>query len=188
MIKSRPSRPLLWPNSSAATLVNPWRSQALSTAPRLRSPLWRWGAIAAMGTPLLVAIGISQGGLSLPLPPCLFRALLGFPAPSCGLTRAFLALAQGDWALALSYHLFAPLLMALLGAIVVISAGELLTRRSWLALYRRWLPPATTLSLITLFLGYYALRLWARYTLPSLPWGLEETAIWQHFLTGALAL
>ena len=182
------SRPLRSPNLSAAALVHPWRSQALRTAPQLRSPLWRWGAIAAMGTPLLVAVGISQGGLSLPLPPCLFQAVLGFPAPSCGLTRAFLALAQGDWQLALSYHLFAPLLMALAAAIVLISVGELITKRSWLALYRRWLPPSTTLPLIALFLGYYGLRLWARYTLTSLPWGLEETVIWQQFLTGALDL
>lgn len=46
------------------------------------------------------------------LPACTFRQVTGVPCPSCGATRAGLALAQGDLMIALSYN---PLLVISLG-------------------------------------------------------------------------
>jgi hypothetical protein len=46
------------------------------------------------------------------LPACIFRQVTGVPCPSCGATRAGLALAQGDLMIALSYN---PLLVISLG-------------------------------------------------------------------------
>jgi hypothetical protein len=46
------------------------------------------------------------------LPACTFRQVTGVPCPSCGATRAGLALAQGDLMAALSYN---PLLVISLG-------------------------------------------------------------------------
>jgi hypothetical protein len=41
---------------------------------------------------------------------CLSRRLLHLPCPGCGLTRAFAALAKGEWAAALRLHPLAPVL------------------------------------------------------------------------------
>jgi hypothetical protein len=155
---------------------------------RLRFAVWRWGAIATFTLPLGLAMAVSQGGLSLAFPDCWFQRLFGFPAPSCGLTRSFLALARGDWPTALEYHLFGPLLAGVFAAIALMAAWELITQRSRLGFYQRLFYPPATFTFVALLLSYYGLRLWARYTHPHLPWGWEETMIWQRFLAGALAL
>jgi len=43
---------------------------------------------------------------------CPLRFFLGMPCPSCGLTRSFCAVAQGNFAEAFAHHLFGPLLYA----------------------------------------------------------------------------
>jgi hypothetical protein len=48
------------------------------------------------------------------LPPCLFHAITDIDCPGCGMTRAFLCLAQGDFAKAWAWHPFSPLLALLL--------------------------------------------------------------------------
>ena len=156
--------------------------------PRLRSPWGRWGAIAAGGAPIVIAGVVGRGGLPLPLPPCLFQRVVGFPFPSCGLTRSFLALARGDWATALTYHLFGPVLVAALVALVAIATVELLTQRSHQRLYQAILHPRLMLPFTLLFLAYYGLRLWVRIAPPVLPWQLADTALWQHLVAGAIAL
>lgn len=60
------------------------------------------------------------------LPACTFRQVTGVPCPSCGATRAGLALAQGDLMLALSYN---PL--------VVISLG-ILFGWSMFCVFKKW--------------------------------------------------
>ncbi|MCX7895485.1 MAG: DUF2752 domain-containing protein [Thermoanaerobaculum sp.] len=56
--------------------------------------LWLAGTTAAFATrsylPLLAEL----------MPPCPFRTFTGLPCPSCGSTRAALALSQGQWKLA----------------------------------------------------------------------------------------
>lgn len=155
---------------------------------RLRCPLWRYVAIAAGSAPLAVAMSVTRLGLPILLPKCQFQAHFGFPSPSCGLTRAFLALARGDLGLALQYHLFGPLIVAALVAVVAISVGELRQRRSYMHLYNgvlQW----RYLGLWAIAYGsYYGLRLWVRYSLVELPWGLDHTALWQGFVAGARAL
>jgi len=57
------------------------------------------------------------------LPPCLFRQFLGWPCPTCGATRATLALAQGRWLAALQWNPLIILAYAaiLIGAVTMIS-------------------------------------------------------------------
>lgn len=38
------------------------------------------------------------------LPPCLLKTATGIPCPSCGLTRATLAMIRGDWFASLAFH------------------------------------------------------------------------------------
>jgi hypothetical protein len=42
---------------------------------------------------------------------CLMRRLFHLPCPGCGMTRAFAALAKGDWASAVLLHPLAPVLV-----------------------------------------------------------------------------
>jgi len=53
------------------------------------------------------------------LPACAFRAALGFACPSCGMTRAGLALAQGELRLALAYN---PLFVICIAILTIWSA------------------------------------------------------------------
>ncbi len=156
--------------------------------PRLRSPFWRIVTLTTLLSPLGVALGVSHWGLDFPFPPCLFQWLLGFPAPSCGLTRSVLALAVGDWPRSLSYHLFGPIVVALVGMLSLCTTAELITQRSLANWYRRLWRSRTTVILVGAYVAYYGLRLWVRYTLPSLPWGLDDTVAWQQFVAGAIAL
>jgi hypothetical protein len=48
------------------------------------------------------------------LPACIFRQITGVPCPSCGATRAGLALAQGDLLVALSYNPLAVISLGIL--------------------------------------------------------------------------
>ena len=41
---------------------------------------------------------------------CLLRRFFHLPCPGCGMTRAFAALAKGDWAAAITLHPLAPIL------------------------------------------------------------------------------
>jgi hypothetical protein len=41
---------------------------------------------------------------------CLMRRLFHLPCPGCGMTRAFAALAKGDWSAAITLHPLAPVL------------------------------------------------------------------------------
>lgn len=155
---------------------------------RLRSPFWRIVILTAMVSPLAIAVWVVRLGQSFPFPPCLFQWALGFPSPSCGLTRSVLALVSGDWARSLSYHLFGPVFVGLAVAIALAILTELVTRRSLAHWYQRVWQSRATVGMIGLCGLYYGLRLWVRYAPPTLPWGLGDTALWQQFVAGAIAL
>ena len=164
-------------------------SSAETIAPRrLRSPFWRIVILTAMVSPLAIAVWVTRWGRSFPFPPCLFQWALGFPSPSCGLTRSVLALVSGDWARSLSYHLFGPVFVAVAVVIALAITAELLTRRSLAHWYERVWRSRATVGIIGLCGLYYGLRLWVRYAPPTLPWGLGDTALWQQFVAGAIAL
>jgi hypothetical protein len=70
------------------------------------------------------------------LPPCLFRAALGLPGPSCGATRAGLALARGEPLAALVYQ---PLFVIGLGVLSIWSLLRLFEIFSGKALMEKFL-------------------------------------------------
>ena len=110
-----------------------------------------------MGWAVLGAVGIQAGLVAAGLPgwPCLFRHTLGMPCPGCGLSRAIIALLQGDWDSAFTFHAFAPLVLVVLA--LIISASLLPERpRRWLidqlaGLERRWGVGAIGFSLMFVY-------------------------------------
>jgi hypothetical protein len=60
------------------------------------------------------------GGLLalIPYPTCLFKLFAGIPCPACGLTRAGLAIAEGDILRATEWHPLSPALVVLFAAAV----------------------------------------------------------------------
>jgi len=57
---------------------------------------------------------------------CPIYSVSGMPCPGCGLSRAMLLLAQGQWSAAIHMHAFAPVLLA---AVIGFVAAGLLPRR-----------------------------------------------------------
>jgi hypothetical protein len=131
-------------------------SKALSTGDRRI----RWGFLGGSIAPIAGAYLYSQG-YRVPLLQCPILHLTGIPCPTCGMTRSFMAIAQGDFGLAVQHHLLGPIVFAgFVGAAIHI-AVELLADRRIRAFYvalvgdRRFL-----LLCLATALSYHAWRLY----------------------------
>ncbi|MGJ3249691.1 MAG: DUF2752 domain-containing protein [Elainellaceae cyanobacterium] len=123
--------------------------------------------------------------------PCLFQQIMGFPSPGCGMTRSFVAIARGDWNQAFMYHGFGPLVFGAFAIAAIHTSIELTSGRSLTARYIRWcMKPAILVAGAALFLGYYGLRLYARYpgADAGLPFGWANHSLWQLIVAGAQRL
>ena len=65
----------------------------------------RW-IIALLGVIALFQVALTA--LELPAWQCPLKATLGIACPGCGLTRAMVLLAEGNWLTAVQLHAFAP--------------------------------------------------------------------------------
>ena len=65
---------------------------------------------------------------------CLFHALTSLPCPSCGMTRAFVALGHGHLAEAMAFNLASPLVYAAAWLAFGLAVVQAATRRHVLAL------------------------------------------------------
>jgi Protein of unknown function (DUF2752) len=152
----------------------------------------RWVGLGISLAPILGAF-LYNLGLRLTPAKCFFQQIFGFPAPTCGMTRAFMALARGDWQQAVQYHLFAPVLFCFCVIIAVLMTTELAIGHRLSVFYagRRQLSElaiALVLFFSSLFFGYYGLRLYARYSTGILPFHLSDTTLWQLLTSGAKLL
>ncbi len=105
--------------------------------------------------PLVGAVAYARGLPHIPWA-CPLRSLTGVPCPTCGMTRAFVALASGDLAGAVQHHAFAPVLAVGFGFIAGHWLQELRQNR------RLPLPKGSLAlgwSLLTANVVYYGLRL-----------------------------
>jgi hypothetical protein len=115
--------------------------------------------LGGLTAPMLAAWHYSHSGLISPLK-CPLRSLTGIPCPTCGMTRAFVSLAQGDFPQAVVHHAFAPFLFLA----IAIAIGHI-TLELWLGhrihtFYTHLLKKhRIQVSLLLALLGYYAYRL-----------------------------
>jgi hypothetical protein len=82
---------------------------------------------------------------------CVFRAATTLPCPSCGMTRAFVALAHGDLPRAIGFNLASPLLFLATAIIFILGAVQVgLDRPVLSALWRvsRRVLTASTLAVL----------------------------------------
>ncbi|YAG12927.1 DUF2752 domain-containing protein [Nostoc sp. DSM 114161] len=122
--------------------------------------LFRWGLLGFSCTPLLGTYFYHQG-YRVRLLVCPIRHLTGIPCPTCGMTRSFMAIAQGNLAQAVAENLFGPILFVSFGIVAVHITVELLTKRRIIAFYCHLLKQRK-LQIIGLFivLTYYIIRLY----------------------------
>lgn len=112
----------------------------LEPAPRLpRAPAWAWLTVLAWAGLVAVA-ALLERLLGLSLATCMFKRVTGLPCPSCGATRAGLALLGGHPLRALAWN---PLLVGLgflgLGYLAFRAATGLTPRLDLGPAARRWL-------------------------------------------------
>ncbi|NJN87066.1 MAG: DUF2752 domain-containing protein [Leptolyngbyaceae cyanobacterium SL_7_1] len=134
--------------------------------------------------PLLGSI-LYNYGFRIPGVHCLFQAWLRIPGPGCGLTRSFMAIARQDWQTAVHYHLLGPVLFVCLLLAALHTTIELISRRAWSTPYTRFLcRPWVVGAAGFLVFGYYALRLYARYS-DNFPSVLKQSLLWQWLISSA---
>lgn len=129
--------------------------QALSRQQRLN----RWTWLGLCSAPLAGSF-FYRYGYRLPFLQCPLRALTGIPCPTCGVTRSFVAIVQGDFSQAVQYHLFGPVVFLLFLAATIFLLWELTTNQKSIALYSVGTKPWIYSSAIGLYFGYYVLRLY----------------------------
>jgi Protein of unknown function (DUF2752) len=119
----------------------------------------RWGYLAIALLPLAGSYAFNQG-LTPSFWGCPLLYLTGIPCPGWGLTRSFMAVAQGDWQQAIAFHAFG---VVLFGGFAIVSLHLLLElvkgqriRAFYLPLIRQ---PKFQILVFLLLLGYHATRL-----------------------------
>ncbi|MEA5616453.1 DUF2752 domain-containing protein [Cronbergia sp. UHCC 0137] len=99
----------------------------------------RWGILGFCSTPLIGSYFYIHG-YRISFLVCPIRHFTGIPCPTCGMTRSFMAVAQGDWNQAFIEHLFGPVLFISFAIIVIHISLELLINRRITTFYSRLLP------------------------------------------------
>ncbi|OYT70215.1 MAG: hypothetical protein CFK52_11720 [Chloracidobacterium sp. CP2_5A] len=94
---------------------------------------------------------------------CTLKNATGIDCPTCGLTRAFCALAKGEWVRALRFHPMSPAIFALFGWWWLRSLLYLVGKGRWVEPVEAWFPPLLTILVVTVgLLVGWALKLWLR--------------------------
>jgi Protein of unknown function (DUF2752) len=119
----------------------------------------RWSIIGFCSAPLIGSF-LYRYGYRLSFLKCPLRALTGIPCPTCGMTRSFVASAQGNLEAAIQYHLFGPALFLLFLTVVLCLLWDLKTNRNQADLYRRYFArPSLYFGIGISYLSYYAIRI-----------------------------
>jgi hypothetical protein len=139
----------------------PALNQELSSSPFLsrNQRLKRWAMLGLCSAPIIGSF-FYRYGFRLPFFGCPLRSLTGIPCPTCGMTHAFVAIAQGKLDAAIGYHLFGPALFLLFLTVVLSLLWELKTNQNQTSFYRRYLAkPSVYFGIGVCYLSYYAIRI-----------------------------
>ena len=109
-------------------------------------------ALLTVGLVALAAAGVAGGT-------CPFHDLTGASCLTCGMTRSFAAMGEGDLDGAFHYHLFGPVVFALLAAASVGSLAEALCGRRLLVAGLRRGTKTTVMVLGAMWLVYGIVRM-----------------------------
>jgi hypothetical protein len=110
---------------------------------------------------------------------CPILYFTGVPCPSCGMTRAFLAIAQGDFSGAIAFHLFSPLIFAcflgLAGHLIV----EIVKKRRISTSLSRFVLRSRTLVIFLLcVLLYHSVRLFHLWSTGELVVAVQQAPLY----------
>jgi Protein of unknown function (DUF2752) len=121
--------------------------------------LKRWTVLGACSAPLIGSF-LYKYGYRIPFLKCPLQALIGIPCPTCGMTRSFVAIAQGNLDAAVRYHFFGPTVFLLFLAVIVLFLWDLKTNQNKSFSYRRFFSKSRVYISVGLsYLGYYAIRI-----------------------------
>ncbi|WP_205525748.1 DUF2752 domain-containing protein [Pyxidicoccus trucidator] len=140
------------PTASSAHPASLFATPVLAQVLERRTTGWVLGVVAA------VQLGLIR--FELPGWPCPLQSAVGLPCPGCGLSRAMTALLHGEWRTALSWHLFAPVILAALLLIIGMAfLPEAARRRSIDAVARLERRTRVTALLLVALMAYWLVRL-----------------------------
>ena len=143
----------------------------------------RYGLLGIASAPLLGAYCYNRG-YRLPFLGCPVRHLTGIPCPTCGMTRSFMAIAQGHWSQALAHHWFGPILFFTFLVAAIHIAIELRCDRRVLTFYRGWLNRrAFQLGALSSLLLYHSYRLYDLAQSGALKVAVENSPLGQILLS-----
>lgn len=148
-----------------------------------RDKLIRWGILGFSCTPLLGAYFYNQG-YRIAFLVCPFRHFIGIPCPTCGMTRSFMSIVQGDLSQAVSENLFGPVLFSSFLVTAIHITIELLTKRRITTFYCQilWHKKFHLLAVFTA-LSYHALRLYHLSQTGELYFSFIHSPLGNFFLT-----
>jgi hypothetical protein len=137
----------------------------------------RLGLLGLSCSPIIGSYFYNQGH-RLPFLVCPLKYWTGIPCPTCGITRSFMAVSQGDLSQAIAHHLFGPLLFASCIIATIHITLELLTKHRIAAFYTQLLRQKKLqhLSLIML-ISYHALRLYYLSKSGELSFAFEQSPL-----------
>ncbi len=132
--------------------------------PTVRLSSWgrclRMAGVASAAAPLIGAF-VYNTGFRVTWLVCPIRHFTGVPCPTCGMTRAFMALARGDLFASWQHHALGGVVLLAFTVAIGHFALELFRNRPITTGYSRWLSqPRHQLAIILLLMSYHGVRLW----------------------------
>jgi hypothetical protein len=117
-------------------------------------------AVASAAAPVLGAF-IYNTGFRVTWLVCPIRHFTGVPCPTCGMTRAFMALARGDLSAAWQHHALGGAVFLAFGVAIAHFSLELICNRPIRTRYTNWLSQSRhQLAIVLLLISYHGVRLW----------------------------
>ncbi|NCJ08308.1 DUF2752 domain-containing protein [Synechococcales cyanobacterium C] len=148
---------------------------------RRTEAIFRLGILGFSLSPFFRIIA-SRNHLSWSFWRCIIRDFTGVPCPSCGMTRAFLAIAQGNWQAALDFHLLSPIVLVFFALLVIHLGFELFLRQKISTpLSRLFWSSRTLLVGFSIVLFYHSLRLCNLWSTGELQQQIAQAPLGQLF-------